>query len=595
MPPSDASFNGGILSFTIKAGGSAIRDTLQCHSIEIFSSANRIPSARITLLDGEMNDGTFPASDADDFTPGTAMEILAGYDSDETSVFGGIIVKHGISVDAGGASRLVIECRDKAIKMTVGRKNVNFLKKKDSEIIKTLITGNSCTAEVTATTTVFEEMVQYCATDWDFMLTRAEMNGYIVTVDNGKVTAATPSTADKELFTVTYGVDLMEFNATVNAVSQLKKVCCVGWDLQKQEIAKSNGQDPGWEDQGNIGRTELAKTASPDTLTITGAAVRDAATLKQWADARMVKGNLAKIRGSVKFPGNAAVKPGKVIKLKGVGARFEGKVLVTGVTHDMRDNNWTTECTFGLSDEWFSSTAGVSGHAASNYLPGVSGLQIGKVKKLDGDPLEQCRIQVSLPLLQHESDGTWARLAQLYGTNGAGSFFIPEVDDEVIVGFFNDDPTQPVILGSMYSGKAAPPYTIAAENGKKALVSKEKLTIEFDDENKVLTLSTPGGNTVVLSDKDKKITVTDQNSNSIGLSESGISIESAKDITIKAKGKISLTATGALALKSTADATIKGSNVSVNADVGVAVKGSATAELSASGQTTVKGAMVMIN
>jgi hypothetical protein len=76
---------------------------------------------------------------------------------------------------------------------------------------------------------------------------------------------------------------------------------------------------------------------------------------------------------------------------------------------------------------------------------------------------------------------------------------------------------------------------------------------------------------------------------------SGISLTSPKDITVSAKGKISLDAVGAISITSTADILTAGLNVSSEAQVAFSAKGSATAELSAAGQTVVKGAMVMIN
>ena len=111
----------------------------------------------------------------------------------------------------------------------------------------------------------------------------------------------------------------------------------------------------------------------------------------------------------------------------------------------------------------------------------------------------------------------------------------------------------------------------------------------------MITLSTPGGNQVVLSDRDEAITLTDPHHNQVKLDASGITIDSAGDVRINAKGAISVSAVGALSLGSKADTKVEGLNVTCSAQVGLTAKGSATAELSAAGQTTVKGAMVMIN
>jgi uncharacterized protein involved in type VI secretion and phage assembly len=226
-------------------------------------------------------------------------------------------------------------------------------------------------------------------------------------------------------------------------------------------------------------------------------------------------------------------------------------------------------------------------------LPSVSGLQNGVVKQIEDDPNNEHRILITLPTLGTD---IWARQAGFYASKGNGSFFLPEVDDEVIVGFLNDDPRYAIILGSVYSSKNAPPYTADKENTIKAFVSKNELKVEMNDKDKVLTIATPAGNTFMLSDKDKSITVEDQHKNAITMNSGGITIKSAKDLTLDAGGKLNLKAKQNVDVAAAGgDVTLKGLNVTGTGKVGATLKGGATAELSAGGQTTVKGAMVMIN
>lgn len=126
-------------------------------------------------------------------------------------------------------------------------------------------------------------------------------------------------------------------------------------------------------------------------------------------------------------------------------------------------------------------------------------------------------------------------------------------------------------------------------------MTKSGISIKFDDEDKILTINTPAGNQWVMNDKDKMIEVEDMNGNKLTMNDSGISMESPKDIKISAKGKISLDAMGEIGISSKADIKSAGMNINHEAQVGFIAKGNASAELSASGQTTVKGAMVMIN
>jgi uncharacterized protein involved in type VI secretion and phage assembly len=215
-------------------------------------------------------------------------------------------------------------------------------------------------------------------------------------------------------------------------------------------------------------------------------------------------------------------------------------------------------------------------------------LQNGIVKSIAEDPEGETRIQVTVPMLTVTSEpgDLWARWVQPYATSKAGSFFLPEVGDEVLLGFLNEDPRYPVVLGSLYGTKHAPPYTPDSTNPKKAIVTRSELKVEFDDENKVLTIQTPGKNKLVLSDQDQGITLEDQNGNKITLAAGGITLKSAASITIQATNSVD----------------VKGLGVSVASDAQASIKAQASlevssAEVSVSGQASLalKGGMITLN
>ena len=130
----------------------------------------------------------------------------------------------------------------------------------------------------------------------------------------------------------------------------------------------------------------------------------------------------------------------------------------------------------------------------------------------------------------------------------------------------------------------------------KTIVTKEQLKMKFDDENKIITVETPGGHILTMDDNEQTFSMVDSNNNSIVMDSSGIAISTDNDISITAKGSIAAEATSDFtAESSTGDVTISGLNVSCEAQAAFTAEGNATAELSASGQTTVKGGLVMIN
>lgn len=584
-----------VLKLTISSNGAVLADTIKVIAVSVSKAVNRISTARITIRDGDMPQDKFPVSDLDVLVPGAAIKISAGYGSTANVIFEGVVARHGIHIVGNNEAQLQIECKHKAMALTVGRKNANYVDLKDSDIISKLIAASGVSADVASSDTEHKELVQYYCSDWDFLVTRAEANGFLVILEDASVVVKAPQTDAAAVLKLTYGVDLMEFHADIDARTQLSSVQGVSWDPGAQAVVEQQAASQAMNSQGNLDAATLAKVVDLSSYRMQTTVPLESGELKSWIAARQMKAGLARIQGSMKFQGSALAKPGCMLELVGVGTRFSGQVFASAVSHDIAHGNWITEVEFGMAPEWFSQQDGAAAALASGLTPGVSGLQIGIVKKLDEDPEGQYKIQVSIPVLQAETDGVWARLANFYGSTGVGAFFIPEIGDEVVIGYLNSDPSHPVVLGSLYSSQRKPPYELTAENFIKAIVTKGLLKIEFDDDKKVITIITPQKNSIVLSDDGKSICLTDQNSNKIEMNPDGILLDSPKDIVINAKGKVSITAVANIESSATADIKNEATNINNNAKVGFVAKGSATAELSASGQTTVKGAMVMIN
>ena len=593
MADSPAKDSSDVVQLSLFVNGALLDETTEIVSVSIVHVINKIPYAKIVLIDGDMPEQDFPVSNSDDFKPGSEIKINAGYGEADETIYSGIVVKHGIKITGNNQSRLVIECRDKAVAMTVGRKNANYIKNKDSGIISELVSVYGLSSDVDKTDTEYQELVQYYCTDWDFILSRAEVNGQLVTIQDSKVTVKAPQGDAAAVLKVTYGEDLIEFHADIDARTQLAEVFSTSWDPGDQKMIEVKAPPQTLNVQGDLDANELSSVLGLDTFRIQSPVALESSALKSWAEGQQVKAALSRIRGRMKFQGSAKAYIGTLIEVDGVGNRFNGSVFVSSVKHEISNGNWITEVDFGMSSDWFAEQRNLMSPPASGLLPGIEGLHIGVVTKLDEDPDAQHRIQVMIPTLDEQT--VWARLGNFYASKDIGTFFIPEIGDEVVLGFLNNDPSNPIILGSLYSSKNVPPYDLSAENYTKAFVTKGLLKIEFDDEKKVTTIITPDENKVVLSDDAKSILLEDQNGNKVELSESGIVLDSPKDISITAKGKITLDATDNIEVSSKADVALEGMNVNLNAKTSLTAKGAASAEFSASGNTTVKGAMVMIN
>ncbi|OUL35155.1 type VI secretion system tip protein VgrG [Nostoc sp. 106C] len=577
-----------LATFELFSDGKEITNIYTVLSLTVNRIVNRVPTARIVLRDGAADEETFVASEGPDLIPGKDVEIALGYDGHNKTVFKGLIVKHCLKVGANGDSILVLECKDAATKLTIGRHSRYFSEVKDSDAIAQIISSyGGISQDIESTKATHPEIVQYYATDWDFILSRAEINGQIVLAEDGKLKIKAPSTSGSSLITLTYGVNLLEFEAEMDARSQYKAVKAKAWSYTDQALVEIEGTEPTVNKQGNLSGQNLANAIALSAWELSHGGRIQEPELQAWADAQLLKSRLAKIQGRVKIIGYPDAKPDTLIKLEGLGQRFNGLAYVSGIRHEMNGGAWYTHIQLGLAQQWFYQETDIVDKPASGLLPGVNGLQIGVVVQLQGDPNGEDRILVKVPTIQFQSQGIWSRIATLDAGNNRGSFFRPEIGDEVILGFLNDDPRDPIVLGMLNSSAKPAPLKAADENHHKGFFTRSQMKVSFDDEKKIITLETPGSNKIIISDEDKGIALKDQNGNTLIMNDSGITMKSPKDITIEATGK--------LTLKATQDTSIEGLNVNVKANAQFKAEGSAGAEVSTSAIAILKGSLVQIN
>ncbi|MGF2411130.1 type VI secretion system tip protein VgrG [Ferruginibacter sp.] len=576
--------NTDLVTFTILVNGLPVGKEIGIVSIAVHKEVNKIPWAKLMIQDGDVATEDFAVSNQDTFKPGNEIEIQTGYHSDETTIFKGIIIKHGIKILRDRHSVLDIECKDVVIKTTAGKKNKYFYDSKDTEVIEEILNSYSIQSDATADAAdaKHKEVVQYYATDWDFMVCRAEVSGKLVIPDDGTVKIKKPDFTQQPVALLQYGGNILELEAMMDSTSQYGAVTAAGWNYANQEISEQDAVEPVLQEEGNISSSDLSDVLGLDTYKLFHSGNVNDQELRGWASTQLLKSKLSKIKGRVKFLGFADVKPGMLVELQGVGDRFNGIAFVAAVRHSISDGNWYTDINVGLTTKWFAQEDDVSALPASGLIPAISGLQIGIVTQLENDPDGEHRIQVRVPVIDAAADGIWARVACVDAGNERCSFFRPEVSDEVIVGFINDDPRDAVVLGMFNSSALPVPTDVFPEkddNHIKGFVTRSKLKFTFDDDKKIITLETPAANKIVINDDEGSILLQDQNSNKITMNSDGITVESAKDLILKAANNVS----------------IKGVKIEAEASSEFSAKGNTKAALTSSGQTEIKGGTVMIN
>lgn len=569
-----------VVTSTITSGGTQIPETCHVLSVVVSKEVNRIPVATIVIADGDPAGQSFEMSNKAEFEPGKEIEIKLGYRSSEETVFKGIVVKHSIKTRKKN-SLLIIECRDKAAKMTAACKSNYFKEMKDSDVMEQLIENYGLDKDVEGTGIEHKQLVQYNCSDWDFLVCRADAAGMLCIPNDGKLAIKKPNFSGETVLTVQYGATIHELDAEIDARLQYKSVKGTMWNYTDQELlADVEAEEPAIPTAGNLDGTTLANVLGEDEFMLYHSGKIEEPELQQWVNAKMMKHRLAKIRGQVKIDGTAAVAPGQIIELQGVGERFEGKLFVTAVRQQYENGNWQTNIQFGINPEWFAQTFNVQQPLAGALLPAIEGLQIGIVTQLESDPDGEDRILVRIPVIHKDDEGAWCRVSSLDAGDERGMFFRPEINDEVIVGFINNDPRHGIVLGMLNSSAKPAHLSAKDDNHEKGYQSRSKMKLIFNDDKKSINIETPGGHKVVIDEDAKKIELEDMNGNKITMNQDGITIESIKDIKMKAATDLKMEG---------------GANANLKGGAQTKVEGGAGAEISSGGATSVKGSIVNLN
>lgn len=536
-----------VTAFALRANGEDLPKRLEILSILLCREVNRIPSVKMLLLDGRPSEQDFEVSNEKWFVPGNEIEIFLENRQDKTLFFKGIVVKHQICI-RNGSSHLEIDCRDAAYRMTLSRKSRYFEQIDDSELAAQLLDEHGLPHEIAPVNFTHPELVQYDVTDWDFLMMRLEFNGLLTVIDNGKVKIQAPDFNQEATLNLEYGSNVLEFDGELEVRDQFEGVEVRSWNYSDQSVLGIQAKEPAIVPNGNLLATKIAPANKAGINIHRHGGRVVVGELEAWADARLLKDRLSRTHGRVRFRGYHHILPGTIVGLNGFGDRFNGPVYVAGVRQEFFEGGWLTDLEFGLSPKWFAQSIKVEAPAAAGMLASVYGLQIGMVTQIENDPDGEHRIQVRLPIVNPNAAGIWARVATLDAGDGRGTFFLPEPNDEVIVGFINDDPRDAVVLGMLHSRSKAAPIQASKENTEKGYISRAGLKLIFQEEAVSITLETPGGNLLRISDEEQGMLLSDQHGNSIQLGSQGISLN--------AKGKIQL--------KASSVTEIKGNPVNIN-------------------------------
>ncbi len=583
--------------------------------VEVDTNLHLPAMFSLTLKDElDLQSGKLRYADTDTFKVGAEVKIEVETDEipDEANpVKATVIIGEITAIEpnftAEGVPLLQVRGYDRSHRLTRGKKTRTYGDANptgsginEEQIINTIVQETDGITGKQIDTSGFSRVkypyvMQYNQTDLEFLWARAQLYGYQVYVEDKtlyfqKADAHRGAERDKPAPLI-WKRNLSQFEPHLTAAGRVTQAMVKGWDPKtKAPIEGTASSDAsktipaiGLQKKGSALSKEAFKDPAEQVVVDQPLLTVDQA--KAMAAARFAKAESEFIwaEGTCR-QGDPRLIAGRLVTIEGVGERFSGDYYVTQARHIYARG--TYRVTFSITGRTPHTLHylldGNNGH--SQHL--VQGVVAAKVVSLE-DPEELGRVQVMFPWLPKYKDAelasNWARLSSPMGGAGRGFFFLPEVDDEVLVAFEHGDVNYPYIVGTLWHNTDKPPQgtgSLLADDKKKVnqriIRSRSGHLIVLDD--------TEGEEKIIIQDK------TEKNSIVIDSKENTLTINVEKDVTIVAKGKATIEASDVMTLKSTKDINIECQNLNVKTKANAKIEATANLDLKATGQLNLKGA-----
>ncbi len=518
-------------------------------------------------------------------------------------LFAGEVTAMEVEFDAG-KTRTVVRGFDPANRLYRGRHTRAFKDVKYDDVVREVATkaGLGAGRIETPQGRPHEHVAQANMTDAELLTSLAGEVGFVLAVEDGKVnfhappeSSAAPSEGDlasSDPLQLVQGDNLLRFNATVTADSQVKDVTVRGWDITQKKAVVATAPARTTTAAVGIAPADLAKRFGDATFVATDVPYGETEQVE--AASKALAEQIASIHAQIEgvARGNPKIRAGKAVSLGVAGSPFEGKYTVTVSRHVFDNGEYLTHfSSTGRHERSLMGMTSAGGSAAATSpasvtapIPSVVSAIVTNVK----DDQKLGRVRVKIPRWDDTFDTGWLRVAQPGAGNARGALVLPEVDDEVLVAFENGDVRRGYVIGGLYNGVDKPTQPAAADTvGSDGKVAKRAFTSRK-------------GHFTVYSDKDGDEyveTATRDGKFSVRLAqdaEGGAVLVTSKNLVkITADGDITITSKGNVHVEATNGLTLKGQTVSIEATSSLELKGQ-TAKLSGATSTEVSGAQTKV-
>jgi phage protein D/phage baseplate assembly protein gpV len=600
----------------VKIGGSPVSTEMASDILEIVVDTTlHMPDMFTILLYAQVYDDN-SSQWIDDASLDVGKEV-------EISVDNKVLIKGEITAleptfDENGRATLLLRGYDKSHRLHIGRKTRTFQNVKDSDLARTIAGEAGLSAEVDATSVTYEWVLQNNQTNMEFLLERAQRNGYQVTVADGKLYFKKGDSNQGAGPTLEWGANLRSFRPRLTTSHQAKTVKVRGWDAKQKKNLESQATQS--LTQAGVSQTGGAKAASAFGLSQAEEVVvsHPVATVDEAkALATGLSYDLSRefIQAEGTCFGHPEIKAGKTMTIQGVGSRFSGTYFVTCATHVLSYyEGGRYKTMFEISGRQPNTLHHLL-DTGNGHSPGLGmGVVSAQVTNID-DPDDLGRVKVKYSWLgSPEIESNWVRVAPPMAGPQRGLMFLPEVNDEVLVAFEHGDVSRPYIVGALWSATDKPPKprSEAISGGKviqRVLKTRAGHLIVFGDKEgeEQVSVTSKSGHTVILDDKSgsEKITIKDKTGNNsmvIDSTKNSMTIAVNGDFSVTAKGKVTIQSTQAMTLEAQGNAQLKGMQLALE---GVSkgelkapmvdINGSGQAALKSSGILQIQGSLVKIN
>ena len=469
---------------------------------------------------------------------------------------------------------LTIRGYDRSHRLNREKRSATYPDMTASQIVKKIAGRNSLTPKVeeTGPSPPPKFTKQNNETDWELLVRLAQLYDFEVLVDGRDLHFRKAGKgAGRPAVECFYGPSdqhsqqrprLLEFYPRVTGMQQATEVIVRSWDpAKKTKIeAKAKPQIDGI----GIHRAKVVKALGGGTITIPDAQVTSMGEARKLAEAVAQHAGEAFREATGTTEGDPRIGAGTDLDVKGLGPRFSGKYHVSSATH-IFSGSYRTKFT-------------VAGRAPRTLLDLMSpaskkkssSIVVGLVTN-NQDPDNLGRVRIKFPGLD-DLEGWWARIATAHAGKDRGLLMMPKVGDEVLVGFENDDPHKPYVLGALFNGKDTPGEMVD-KDGSFWLKSEKFTEVRSKD------------NVTIKTEKDLIVEV-----------KGSINEKTDKNLSIKVGQSEDVSVTQSFTLEAGTELTLKCGQASIKlTKVGqVEIKG-AMVTVQGSGPLTLKGATVAIN